>query len=852
MKLTFLSFQKIIRGTYMEKIIAFFTSIFMAISSFFGSIFPGSLKGLEKVELTDELQLCYTKPAAEINKNDTWQEATLPIGNGILGANIYGGVNREQLSLNEETLWSGGRDANNPDDNYNGGNPRESKVETYNKIANAVLNGGKYDVEQLAGMWDGYANGYQPLGNLFIDFDNMPSKTPSDYLRTLNLEKGTSTVKYSDGGVDYERTFFASNPDNVIVAELKSSAPNLSFKLSFNSDQNGKSTVSVTDDGYAILGNAGQISDNGLLHNTQIAVVPQDGTATADGDGIKVKDASVVRIYICAATDYKNTFYNDDKSISYYYRTGENAEMLNNRVKNTVVSAVNKGYENVLNDHIRDYSDLYGRTEINLGQLNEYTTDSLLKKYQKNKINESEKRYLEVLLFQYGRYLLFSSSRENSQLPNNLQGIWNNMKSAPWNSDIHTNINEQMNYWLSGNCNLNECALPLVKYMASLAVPGHRTVEIYTGAKHGLMAHTQNTPFGFTAPGWVISTWGWSPAAATWLMQNCYDYYEFSGDTETLRTLIYPMMKEQVLMYEELLVEKDGRMVMPIAQSPEMETISAGNAYEQSLICQLYIDTVEAAKILGLDADLVPGWTTTMSKLKPLEIGKSGQIKEWYHEGKINSVNDTRKHRHLSNLLGLYPGSLFTSDELIKAAKVSLNNKNFGHTGTIANPEGGWTYAQLMGSWARVKSGENAYFSISSMIKNRLYANLWDYHNHDKYGAFQIDANLGYSAGMAEMLIQSWKDCIELLPAIPKDWNEGSFKGLCAEGNFTVDASWASGKITAVSITSGSGNDCRVKAGSNAVVTTSDGTKVPATYADGVITFATQKGVTYNISGLTY
>lgn len=836
----------------MNRIIAFFTSIFMAISAFFGSIFPGSVKDSDKIAMTDELILCYTKPAVDINKSDTWQEATLPIGNGIIGANIYGGVRNEQLSLNEETLWSGGRNANNPGDRYNGGNPYESKVEVYNEIANAVLSGGKYDAEQLAGFYDGYASGYQSLGNLYIDFDKMPSKLPSDYLRSLNLEKGTSTVKYSVDGVKYERTFFASNPDNVIVAEFKSSSADLSFRLSYKTAQKGTNKVSLSSDGYAVLTNAGQIEDNGLLHNTQIAVVPQDGKVTADGDGIKVNNASVVRLFISAATDYKNTFYNEDRSIMYFYRTGESAEMLSQRVRNTLVNAVKKGYENVKRDHFNDYTALYGRTKINLGQMNEYTTDSLLKKYQKNQISETEKRYLEVLMFQYGRYLLLSSSRENSQLPNNLQGIWNNSNSAPWNSDIHTNINEQMNYWLSGNCNLSECALPLVKYMASLAIPGHRTVDIYTGAEHGLMAHTQNTPFGYTAPGWVISTWGWSPAAATWLMQNCYDYYEYSGDTETLRTIIYPMMKEQVLMYEELLVEKNGRMVMPIAQSPEMETISAGNTYEQSLICQLYADTIEAAKILKVDNSLTSGWAETMKKLKPLEIGASGQIKEWYHETKINSVNDTRNHRHLSNLLGLYPGSLFTSDELINAAKVSLMNKNFGHTGTSSNPEGGWTYAQLMGSWARVRSGENAYFSISSMIKNRLYPNLWDYHNYGQNGAFQIDANLGYSAGMAEMLLQSWHDYIDFLPAVPKEWNEGSFEGICAEGDFTVSASWKSGTITDAVITSDSGNDCCIKAGSDVVVKTSDGRNVDFTYADGIITFETQKGVTYIVIGLKY
>lgn len=800
-------------------------------------------------ETDNGMKLWYDEPATSLNSYDTWQQSTLPIGNGILGANVYGELQTEHLTLNEETLWSGGRGSVT---NYNGGNPSSSKVSTYESYANTLLSGGTLsNIESLAGVSassSGYYDGYQPLGDLYFSFDNAPSSVPSDYVRTLDLEQGISTVEYSYNGVSYEREYFVSNPDNVIVAHLTASGSgNLDFTTSISSKQNATTTASAQNNQGTIVC-AGTVDNNGLLHNTQVIVVADTGTVTATTKGtITVQNANEVTVYVTAATDYENTFYDDSQTIEYYYRTGESESELNSRVQEVATAAANKGYEAVLEDHIKDYKELYDRVSLDLGQSSSKTTDALLSAYKNGSATDAEERYLEVLLYQYGRYLLISGSRENSQLPTTLQGIWNNSNAAPWYSDIHTNINEQMNYWLSNNCNLTECALPLGEYMKDLKIPGGRTVEIYTGAANGIMAHTQNTPYGYTSPGWSISTWGWSPAAATWLLQNCYDYYEYSGDTSTLRNTIYPMLKEQVLMYEELLKVYNGRLVMPITQSPELSTITAGNTYEQSLIWQLYADTIEAAKILGLDSGSIATWQSTMDQLKPIEIGTSGQVKEWYTETSINSVNDTRSHRHLSNLLGLYPGNLFDTEEEINAAVVSLNNKNFGRVGTSNNPEGGWTYGQLINSWARVGNGENAYFSVKTMIQNRLYNNLWDWHTYNSYGAFQIDGNYGYSAGVGEMLLQSNLGYIDLLPAIPSEWANGSVEGLLAEGGFEVDMSWASNELTNVSITSKNGGSCSVKNWTDETMTVFDanGNKVETTYEDGIYTFDTKAGTTY-------
>lgn len=784
------------------------------------SMGDGYIPEVEAAETT-AMVLQYDEPATATASLNTWKKATLPIGNGILGANVYGELQKEHLTLNEETLWSGGRGSVN---NYNGGNPSGSKVDVYNQHVEEFLHGAtKGNIEDLAGVsraQSGYDNGYQALGDLYFEFADAPSSVPTDYRRNLNLNEGTASVTYSNDGTNYTRTYFVSNPDNVIVSHLAADGTSkLNFKVLMESKQNASFSTGVEENvGYITA--SGTVANNGLLHNTQIAVVAEDGIVTAEGDGIQVQDATNVTVYLTAATDYKNVFYNGDQSIEYYYRTGENAEALNTRVKEKLDVAVGKGYAKVLSDHQTDYKGLYERVDLNLGQSNAKMTNDLLTAYKNGSATAEEQRYLEVLVFQYGRYLLISGSRENSQLPTTLQGIWNDSNTAPWCSDIHTNINVQMNYWLSGNCNLAECAVPFVKYVAALDIPGGKTVETYTGCDHGIMAHTQNTPFGYTSPGWQISTWGWSPAASTWMMQNCYDYYEFSGNTELLENTIYPMLKDQVLMYQELLQDYNGRKVMPIAQSPELGTITAGNTYEQSLIWQLYADTIEAAKVLGQDTDQIGAWQTTMDQLKPIEIGQSGQVKEWYHETTLNSVENTSDHRHLSNMLGLYPGNLFDTEEEINAAVVSLKNKNFGRVGTSNDPEGGWTYGQLINSWARVGDGANAYFSVQKMIKNRLFENLWDYHAPDY---FQIDGNYGYSAGVAEMLLQSNLGSIDFLPALPTEWANGSVKGLRAEGGYTVDMTWADGKLTSATVTPDQAGKCAVKVGANQKVTVSAG-----------------------------
>lgn len=793
----------------------------------------------------NDMVLFYKKPSTALNKCDTWQEETLPIGNGIIGATVWGDIRCERLTLNEETLWDGGRDSENPNDKYSGGNPDKDMNAVYKKIASQVRNGERFDKEQLAGDFDGYSTGYQPMGELMIKFPALPKRAPKDYIRSLTLSNGIANVNFSVKNKKYKRTYFVSNPDNVLVCALESENGKFDFSVSLSTHHKTNArSFAQGKNAYAVY--EGKLKDNNLKFSTVFGV-DCDGKVSENSGVIAVSGAEKAIIYLSAATDYANEFYNEDKTVTYYYRSGETHEDITSKALERVKNALSLGYEEVLKRHVSDFSSLYNRLSLNLGQKSDLPTDKLLKAYRKDRLRKEEKRYAETLLFQYGRYLLISSSRKNSRLPTNLQGIWNGFKHAPWNSDIHININEQMNYWLSSNANLNECALPLIEYVARLKEPGRRTAEKIFGAKNGFIAHTQNTPFGFTATGWSIETWGWCPAAVAWLLQNCYDYYEYSLDRDTLESTIYPMMRDQVRFYEEVLIEIGGKKLMPIGQSPEIGSLSLSNTYEQSLIWQLYADTIEAAETLGKDSDEVKIWKNTLEKLSPIEIGESGQVKEWYNETSLNSVHDTRRHRHLSNLLGLYPGNLFDTQEKKDAAVVSLMNKEFGRVGTKLNPEGGWTYAQLMNTWARLGSGENAYFSFERMIKNRLYDNLFDYHRFGKNGVFQIDANFGCTAGVCEMLVQSNLGYIDILPALPKEWSDGSFCGITAEGAFEINASWQNMRLIKAEIISHKGGKCRVKMKENMSVTDSEGNSISVVRDGDIIEFETMAEKKYTI-----
>ncbi len=807
--------------------------------------------GQENAEQND-LRLWYTKPSSQggvSGEDNVWQQYTLPIGNGDMGANVYGEISNERLTFNEKTLWTGGPSESRPD--YNGGNleAQGKNGETMKQIQQLFAEGKDSEASamcnQLVGTSDGYG-AYQSWGNIYLTYNGIDDVAAENYVRDLDIRTAVSSVNYDVNGTHYSREYFVSNPDNVLVARLTAEGGDkLNLDITFPSNQGG---ATVAEGDTLLL--AGEVSDNQMKYDSVLKAVPEGGEVTADGDTLTVSDADAVTVYVSADTDYKNEYP--------AYRTGETAEELHAKVAGIVEAAAEKGFDAVKADHIADYSSLFSRVELDLGQtVSDKPTDELLAAYNAGTATAAEQRQLEVILFQYGRYLTLGSSRENSELPSNLQGVWNNKNNPSWSSDYHMNVNLQMNYWPTYSTNLAECAEPLIDYVDSLREPGRITAAIYAGIvsedgeENGFMAHTQNTPFGWTCPGWDFS-WGWSPAAVPWILQNCWEYYEFTGDYEYMETYIYPMLKEEAKMYSAMLVkDEDGKYVSSPTFSPETGPRTNGNTYEQSLIWQLFTDAITAGKLVGEDEALLADWQEKLDNLKgPIEIGDDGQVKEWYIETSYNkdengnTLGEGFGHRHLSHMLGLFPGDLITADtpEWYEAARVSMNLRTDSSTG--------WGMGQRINTWARLGDGNRAHKLITDLFANGIYANMWDTHP-----PYQIDGNFGMTSGVAEMLLQSNAGYINLLPALPDVWENGSVDGLVARGNFAISMAWDFGRITTTEITANNGGECKVlnpwSESSVGMKVYKDGqevaTTVEANTLGDVYTFQTEAGAVYEL-----
>ncbi len=835
---------------------------FAAVMATSGISFPQA--NVHAEEKGNELRLWYDEPTSkgtnilgagsgyDTDEKNRWQQHTLPIGNGDMGANVYGEIASEHLTFNEKTLWTGGPSESRKD--YMGGNSTEKGQDgaSLKNIQKLFAEGKTSEATAacnnlLVGISNGYG-AYQPWGDIYFDYKDITEKNATEYQRDLDLKTAISTVSFKEDGTQYTREFFMSHDDDVLVARLEAKgSEKLNLDVRFPSKQGGKTVAEGND----TLKLCGALTDNQMKYASYLTVKADNGSVTGSGDKLTVKDASAVTVYLSAATDYKNTFYNEDKTEDYYYRTGETDEALAKRVKETVDKAVEKGYKEVKATHLEDYQELFNRVSLNIGQtVSEKTTDDLLKTYKDGSASEPEKRQLENMLFQYGRYLTIASSREDSQLPSNLQGVWNSLTNPPWSSDYHMNVNLQMNYWPTYSTNLSECALPLIDYVDSLREPGRVTAKVYAGVEskdgeaNGFMAHTQNTPFGWTCPGWAFS-WGWSPAAVPWILQNCWEYYEFTGDTEFMEENIYPMLKEEATFYNQILTEdKDGKLVSSPSYSPEHGPYTAGNTYEHTLIWQLYEDAAKAAEVLGQDTELAAKWKENQSKLKgPIEIGDDGQIKEWYEETTLDSMKpqgaDPAGHRHLSHMLGLFPGDLIAQkEEWLQAAKVSMDYRTDNSTG--------WGMGQRINTWARLGEGNKAHELIQNLFKGGIYPNLWDTH-----APFQIDGNFGYTSGVSEMLLQSNMGYLNLLPAIPDVWADGSVDGLIARGNFEVDMDWAKTSLTKAEILSKNGGECEIgyPGIAKAKIVDSKGAEVTVEkVSEDRIKFNTTKGETYTMT----
>ena len=779
------------------------------------------------------MKLFYNKPPSKMKLKkaywrgfeNLWEQTSLPLGNGSLGMGVIGNIKSDKIVLNHKTLWAGGPSPKRPD--YCGGNittpDNDGKlpVDYYKEIYTAFTNGEDkfaHDLcEKLVGIMDGYG-GYRCWGTLDFDFGCIRSE--SNYQRELDLSNGVCTVSYDakmglTKKIHDDKVFFVSHPDKCGVIQFKRTGEKLNTEFRISS---AHGTVKYENNRIV---HSGELEDNALKF-CLVANVLTDGNVTASEKGIKISNATELTIIFSADTDYMDTYP--------VYRTGESAEELYNRVEEVVSFATQKGFDTLLKAHKADFSKIMSRVEINLDGENNIPADKLLYGYSNN---SSYRKKAVELLYQYGRYMTVASSREDDVLPSNLQGIWNVSNNPKWASDFHTNVNLQMNYWPVFNGNMAECSKPLIRYIKSMVVPGRITAKYYTGIEskegeqNGFLFHTQCTPFGWTCPGWNFD-WGWSPATMPWILHNCYEHYEYTLDKEILADDIYPMLKECAEYFSKLMVEKDDRLVTYPCYSPEHGPRTMGNTYEQALLWQLYDDSIKSAIALGIDNEFVAKWQDIQNRLNVYEIGEDGQIKEWYHEKKLGEFGQFH-HRHMSHLLGLFPCNVmnkFQNPELIDASIVSMNHRTDKSTG--------WSMGQKINTWARVGDGDRVLKIIGDLFKNGIYPNFFDYHP-----PFQIDGNFGFTSGVNEMLMQSNYGCIELLPALPTEWEKGSINGIVARGNFTLDIEWESNKLKLAKIISNAGGKCKLYyAKGNFII---DGVESQ----NGVLELDTQKGQTY-------
>ncbi|RFZ84140.1 glycoside hydrolase family 95 protein [Mucilaginibacter terrenus] len=797
------------------------------------------------------MKLWYKQPAK------VWTEA-LPLGNGRLGAMVFGGVANEHLQLNESTFWTGGPIKSNV-------NPESPKYLA--QVRDALLNKHDYkEASRLTKKMQGlFTESYLPLADIFIK-QQLKDTNATKYYRDLDITTAIANTNFTADGVNYHREAFSSSPDQVMVLRLTADKPG---KLNFTVNSSSLVHFTLLKEGSGELRLSGKApvhadpsyynpkrdhivyqdtaKSAGMRYELLIKAINDGGTVETSNNGIVVKNATKVTLLLSAATSFNGFDHNQDKDEHRIAR-----EYLN--------KAAAKGYESLRKAHISDYQKYFNRVSLNIApgkptpnavlptdeRINGYTAGAYDPDY-------------ETLYFQYGRYLLISSSRPGGTAAN-LQGIWNNEMRPPWSSNYTININTQMNYWPAESTNLSEMHQPLFGLIKELAITGKTTAKQFYNA-NGWVAHhnsdiwAQSNPVGDVGNG--DPKWANWAMGGNWLCQHLWEHYQFTRDRDFLQKQAYPIMKEAALFCFDWLVEdKDGYLVTAPSVSPENDYIddegrqgevSVATTMDMSIIYDLFTNLIDASEQLGNDAGFRKLLIEKRNKLYPLHIGKAGNLQEWYKDFKDVDPH----HRHVSHLFGLYPGkqiSPIATPEFAKAALKTLEIR--GDDGT------GWSLAWKLNFWARLLNGNHAYQLIRELLKSNSAAQTDIHHGggvypnmFDSHPPFQIDGNFGGTAGMTEMLLQSQLGDIYMLPALPDAWETGTVRGLKARGNFQVDMIWVRKKLQSATILSLKGGICKVRT-SGKINVKGVATKVEKTDFDYVTSFETRPGVKYSITAV--
>lgn len=839
------------------------------------------------------LKIWYKQPA------ENWEDEALALGNGYMGALVFGGLRTEKIHINEKSVWKGGPRAQ-ASYRYGATNPVDTEEDLGKIRADLDAIRKKLDdksehvfgfagdsyhacetdtrgepmnwLNRLMGDLTGY-DAPQDYANIFFVQEALDEKQATNYVRDLDLRTGIATVQYDADGVHYTREMFTSYPDKVMAVRWSADRKGMLSTCVHLEDVTGGNESNTVQGDTIIMKST--LKDNGLQAESQLKVVAEGGTMAACDSAISVTKADQITFYYVCGTDYKMELPSF---------CGEHPHAA---LSACLTQVSLKGYESLKENHIRDHAALFSRLELGLGEeIPDIPTDELIRKYRNLAEHnggclptEQEQRALEVICYQFGRYLTIAVSRVGA-LPANLQGVWGEGEFE-WGGDYHFNINFQMNYWPTMAANLAECHIPYNEYLHVLQEAGREAaaaafgIKSEEGEKNGWLVGCFSTPYMFTAMGQKNNAAGWNPIGSAWALLNAYDYYLYTGDREYLEADLYPSMKEVADFWSEALYWSDyqQRYVSAPSYSPENGPIANGVSYDQQFIWQHFENTIQSAKILGIDEDSIVKWREKQSKLNPILIGKDGQIKEWYEETRIGyaqagelseaPIPQWRQslgaeqngiqppHRHLSHLMALYPCNMIHKEqtEYMDAAIVTLKERGLDATG--------WSKAHKLNLWARTGHAEEAFQIIQSAIgggNSGFLTNLFSSHgggkNYKEYPIFQIDGNFGYTAGVNEMLLQSQTGTMQLLPALPKEWKNGFIKGIVGRGNFVLDLQWTAGVLQNVDIVSLNGEKWIGEYNnlSQYKVFDVNGDEVAfETYTNNKIAFQTEKGGKYEI-----